>query len=82
MHLLTLFFTIPKLIEKIKMQRFKTSGHTLSLQDQILNVFESLILIESLKAEKLYMKVWLEHHLSVLVNNLMSIHRNLYLLHD
>ena len=48
MHFLTLFFTIPKLIEKLKMPRFITSGHTLSSQDQIINVFEFLFFIKKI----------------------------------
>ena len=47
MHFLTLFFTIPKLMEN-KMLRCKISGHTLSPQDQIINVFENLFFIKQI----------------------------------
>ena len=45
MHFLTLFFTFPKWIEKLKMPTFKTSGYTLSPNEQIMEVFECLFLI-------------------------------------
>jgi len=54
MHFLTLFYKTPKLIEKLKMPRFITSGQTFSPQDQIINDFEILFFIKKIGHFRLF----------------------------